>query len=706
MLVCPQCQFENPDTNKFCQQCGASLTHKYCPECGTQVAYSAKNCPNCNALTGSLWLAIVSTQADPTTVEPANSGQSENAIEVKNITSDLSPTTESADPLVASQTEVGEIQVWWDSEKAEENLAGSGSSDRNPLPALGSIPEAYLDQNQRYQLLEELKPTGTAESQARVLDCQPLQPSPVEIVVAGQIKAPVIENPEEPTTAVSDLFWQTLPAIAKVYSNLEPKLYPALPRIHDAWCDRDRQVVLIADRSGWPLLVELWRDDEIPLIQLLHLLHEILSLWVALEPYNCCSSLLNINNLRVDEDQSLGLLRLYRDPPTEQPTLSALGQMWHQLYMESGRTLVGPIASLMSDIKADTVSSIDELHERLQTIAQELQSEPTHEPISISIPPVDPEIDLGLSPQTFRLPAKDRSLHYPGNSPGDENETPTIVLPMQLLSLEDSGRTDVGRQRRHNEDYFGVQTSLIKMESPLGRTIQARGLYILCDGMGGHAGGEVASALAVKTLSQFFQEHWQEELPDEDCIRQSVFQANQAIYDINQQDARSGSGRMGTTLVMVLVQETQVAVAHVGDSRLYKINRRGIEQITMDHEVGQREIKRGVERAIAYNRPDAYQLTQALGPRNEHFVDPDITFIELNEDTLLLLCSDGLSDNDLVENHWQTHLQPLLASRANLEQGVTELIELANQYNGHDNITAVLIRAKVRPDLDQARLVV
>ena len=121
----------------------------------------------------------------------------------------------------------------------------------------------------------------------------------------------------------------------------------------------------------------------------------------------------------------------------------------------------------------------------------------------------------------------------------------------------------------------------------------------------------------------------------------------------------------------------------------------------MDHEVGQREILRGVEPSIAYARPDAYQLTQALGPRDENFINPDVQFLQLSEDTLLLLASDGLTDNDLVEQHWRTHLEPLLSSRANLETGVSELIDLANQYNGHDNITAVLIRAKVRPNLEQ-----
>jgi serine/threonine protein phosphatase PrpC len=239
----------------------------------------------------------------------------------------------------------------------------------------------------------------------------------------------------------------------------------------------------------------------------------------------------------------------------------------------------------------------------------------------------------------------------------------------------------------------------------MGRAVQARGLYILCDGMGGHAAGEVASAMAVDTLKRYFQQNWHDHLPSEDVVREAVRQANQAIYDVNQKNARSGSGRMGTTLVMILIQNTEAVIAHVGDSRVYRLTRkRGLEQLTVDHEVGQREMQRGVEEAIAYARPDAYQLTQALGPRNEQFINPDVQFFELNEDTLFVLCSDGLSDNDLIEAHWQTHLAPLLSSRANLEQGMLQLIELANEHNGHDNITAVLIRVKVRPNFEQQQL--
>ena len=218
--------------------------------------------------------------------------------------------------------------------------------------------------------------------------------------------------------------------------------------------------------------------------------------------------------------------------------------------------------------------------------------------------------------------------------------------------------------------------------------------------MGGHAAGEVASALSVESLQNYFQKHWQDKLPDEETIKQAIWQTNQKVYDINLKNSRSGSGRMGTTLVMVLVQDNKAAIAHVGDSRIYRISRKwDLEQLTVDHEVGQREIQKGVEPDIAYGRADAYQLTQAIGPRDNAFVQPDVTFIDINEDSLFLLCSDGLSDNALLEQSWEKHLLPLLSSRANLDQGVKELIELANEHNGHDNITAVLVRVKVRPNL-------
>ncbi len=329
---------------------------------------------------------------------------------------------------------------------------------------------------------------------------------------------------------------------------------------------------------------------------------------------------------------------------------------------------------------------------------------------------IDPDLsglDMGELDERVTQP-----LRVLGDSP-QHDDMPTIVLPMQLSSLEESARTDVGQQREHNEDFFSLSTQIVKAERPSGRVVQGRGVYILCDGMGGHAGGEVASQLAVDTLQSFFQEYWttqeatqsgpgwntlSSQLPPSTIIRKGIQLANQAIYDRNQDDSRMGNGRMGTTLVLVILCGISVAVAHVGDSRVYRYTRkRGLEQITIDHEVGQREIQRGVDPEVAYSRMDAYQLTQALGPRDESYVEPDVQFMELAEDTILLLASDGLTDNDLLETHWQTHLDPMMSSQMSLDQGVRQLVDLANEVNGHDNITAIAIRAKVRPNLDQLR---
>jgi protein phosphatase len=115
--------------------------------------------------------------------------------------------------------------------------------------------------------------------------------------------------------------------------------------------------------------------------------------------------------------------------------------------------------------------------------------------------------------------------------------------------------------------------------------------------------------------------------------------------------------------------------------------------------VGQREIQRGVDAAIAYDRPDAYQLTQALGPRDQESLFPSVTYLNFSEDTLLLLCSDGLSDNNLVEDYLYSHIDPILREKKGVVAGMDDLITLANEVNGHDNITGIAVRLKISPDL-------
>jgi protein phosphatase len=320
-------------------------------------------------------------------------------------------------------------------------------------------------------------------------------------------------------------------------------------------------------------------------------------------------------------------------------------------------------------------------------------------PIALDRPivPIEP-VDETSDPPTL--------INPPMTLLDDADDMPTIVLPMQLVDIESAALTDVGQQREHNEDYFGVSLVLEQQRYPTAAQVRAKGLYVLCDGMGGHAGGEVASRMAVETLREVFQQGWYADggwdLPDRETIIEAIHTANHQIYQQNLEASKMGNGRMGTTLVMLLVCGNRVAIGHVGDSRLYSFSRKqGLVQLTTDHEVGQREIQRGMSPTEAYARPDAYQLTQALGPRDNQYVDPGITFLELVEDTLFVLASDGLTDNDLLEQCWPTVLEPMLAGAIGLEPGVQQLIGLANQFNGHDNITALAVRLRVRPEMIQ-----
>ena len=656
MLICPQCTFENPNTNKYCQSCGASLTHKVCPECSTEVPVNAQLCHNCGAECGTVWQVII-TKEGINDWELGSGEDSENT------------TVKEDEPKISSTSAISLLPF----------TAG-----------------AYLDQEQRYQLLEPLSAPKENITQpemcVKVLDCLPYQTSPIEAMLANQQQGLVVSSGE--ISAISRL--------AQAYIVLQSQAHPGIPAIHDVWQQSDMQVLLIEDRSDWQSLLELWQSETTSTLQILHCLYQMTQLWAVLETVHCRQSLLELSNLRLDEDQTLALQRLYVESLNEQPrrgspeaeepeeplTIRALGQVWQALFRQSQRTQFGSVVQILEDLELGKIETVEQLRSRLQEIAMELET-----PVTATSDPMDEEDTA--APTILQLDdLEDSSVR--------SDDLPTVVLSMQLNSLEDAGRTDVGRQRNYNQDFFGIETKINKLELPKRRVIEARGLYILCDGMGGHAGGEVASELAVSTLKQYFDQHWiAHQMPTEAMLSEAVYLANQAIYEVNQQEVRSGIKRMGTTLVMLLIEGTQAAVAHVGDSRLYRLTRkRGLEQITVDHEVGQREISRGVDASIAYARPDAYQLTQALGPRDQNSINPDVGFFEITEDCLFILVSDGLSDNDVLEIHGQNQLTSLLSSGANLEKGVTELIDLANQYNGHDNITAILVRAKVRPDMD------
>ncbi|MGD1704811.1 serine/threonine phosphatase [Dapis sp. BLCC M229] len=735
MLICPQCEFENPNNHKYCQKCGMSLTHKNCHQCGSEVPLTALQCHNCGAYTGQLWKAIIYYQTEVTTpsipeINLKKLSQEEFITGAsslgKNSAADII-TEESEEILELSQNSEEKIEIEntpepgetfatsaSDIEEVEETqpkaIEHSENSELITVDILSPMSEAvntenplslndteilstaseekYLDPQQRYQVLETIPASNQSQTVVvQVLDRYPLEETPIQAWLKNNSDGFKPITPEAMEALI-------IPIIAQPYIALQTQIPQHLPNIHDAWRSYseessrflrnaaqtpEEEILLLADYSSWPRLVDLWGKQQLPQLQILSWLQQMTELWIALTPWDCCQSILEHENLRVNQadNNSIKLQRLY-SKSGEAKTLGDLMLFWQWLFEQSQRTQFGWITALFQDWQNGEIQTIEQLRAYLMNTQDNLQ--PQAPPKSA---PTVLQTDDSASEIVDNIETQD-----------------TELLPIQLVSLESSGKSDVGSQREHNEDAFGIQTQIESQETSTERIIQAKGIYILCDGMGGHASGEIASQLGVDTIKQYFKTEgsWSIGLPSEETIREAILQANEVIYDINQQEVRSGSSRMGTTLVMAMIYDTKVAVAHVGDSRLYRFSRKGgLEQITLDHEVGQREINRGVEPEIAYGRPDAYQLTQALGPRDENFVRPDIQFLNLNEDSLLILASDGLTDNQLLESYWQTHLEPLLDKQANLELGVSKLIDLANQYNGHDNITAIVIRALVKP---------
>lgn len=521
----------------------------------------------------------------------------------------------------------------------------------------------YLDQQSRYRISEiDLIPT-----------LQQSHPNSIEIFLTDT--KPLAKSLLRELFAHSR-FETQVSEIALPYLKLgrfEPNtnhIYAAIPQIYDAWHFDDRDIIVLEERSDWQMLSEFGDREDLSYLQILYWFDEMVQLWTILKDVRCTRSLLVEKNLRLDEDLNFCLQRLYYDDRSFNPHLQLLGKVWQTLLDRFDLLLPNSLTLLLELLIAGEIETTPKLRSQLQNIvkteAEKLSRfSPAPENTSIAAPHIEP---------------------------------PTTILPLELVSLADAGETNIGSQRDCNEDFFAICSQINKQGNLRQQTIQARGLYLVCDGMGGHEAGEVASAMAVNILQEYFDFHWQDSLPDRETIRRGIHLANERIYQENINNSARGSRRMGTTLVMALVQNTKIAIASVGDSRLYSIGRKsGLKQLTPDHQVAQQEIRRGVDREIAYALPNAFQLTQALGPRDNDFVEPYIDFLELKEDCLLLLCSDGFYDNGIVTDRWQTYLKPLLNFQANLDLGLEKFIDLAARENGHDNITAILVSLKLRP---------
>jgi serine/threonine protein phosphatase PrpC len=241
--------------------------------------------------------------------------------------------------------------------------------------------------------------------------------------------------------------------------------------------------------------------------------------------------------------------------------------------------------------------------------------------------------------------------------------------------------TDIGRKKRSNEDSFLIDRKL--------------NLYIVADGMGGHAAGEVASAQAIESTRQVIEDHllnanqWPDDASHREKIKkilgESVLKASKDIYQISSKElAKRG---MGTTLSLLFLTDQRGFIAHVGDSRIYLIRNQEVFQLTEDHSLIRDLIKhKKITPEEAENSPYRNALTRAVGIY-EH-VEVDILDFEISKDDTFLLCSDGLTNYLKDANE----IYEVLSAQNDFSKLPTEFINLANNRGGKDNITSLLVK--------------
>ena len=249
-------------------------------------------------------------------------------------------------------------------------------------------------------------------------------------------------------------------------------------------------------------------------------------------------------------------------------------------------------------------------------------------------------------------------------------------------ALEFASHTDPGMVRSHNEDSIAL--------------LADKGLVVLADGMGGYNAGEVASGMATTVLTTELRQLLDERAPQVidpqtgektalTMLRQQIAKANTSIYQASQSQPQYAG--MGTTLVLALFYDNKMMVAHIGDSRLYRMRGEEFTQVSKDHSLLQEQIDAGMlTKEQAKHSLNKNLVTRALGI--DPAVEPEIHEYDTKPGDLYMLCSDGLTDMVSDEDIGMA----LQALGANLNLAVQQLVQMANDNGGRDNISVILVK--------------
>lgn len=258
------------------------------------------------------------------------------------------------------------------------------------------------------------------------------------------------------------------------------------------------------------------------------------------------------------------------------------------------------------------------------------------------------------------------------------------MTPRSHFRLEIASASDVGIIRSFNEDSIAIDNEL--------------GLLVLADGMGGYKSGDVASAIATRAVVDCLKQESSSEVslapssalsgqisPTSVVVRRAVEKTNRVIYKTAQTDSKYAG--MGTTIVVVLFHQDRATVAHVGDSRLYRLRQGHLELLTQDHSLLQEQVEMGMitpeDAKVSHNRN---LVSRALGAKAEIGVDVSEHRVQAND--IFILCSDGL--NDMVDD---ADIELAVSElHANLPLTANQLVQMANDNGGHDNVSVLIAR--------------
>ena len=477
------------------------------------------------------------------------------------------------------------------------------------------------------------------------------------------------------------------------------KLFPHrlhIPEVY-GFCQIDETEIILLENSPidsegnlYPSLQDVW--SQASALQQIYWLWQILELWTPLEKQGVAASLLIGENLRI-EGWRVRLRELYTglfDEYLPEDNFSETNSDEQEQSSEGTTATVPSGQATLKKLGASWANLVNSANSK---------------------------VALQLSEIVTQLQEKSPSLKDITTA---LNQLLLEQSALQPLRIQVTGATDVGPTQDHNEDsYYPTEADLATNNNQSLKQLNSH-LMIVCDGIGGHEGGEVASQLAVQSLKLQVQALLAELTEDPKIMTPELVAqqlsaiirvANNLISSRNNEQGRESRRRMGTTLVMALQLPQQLEnadlgtsnshelyIAHVGDSRAYWLTPNSCQQLTVDDDVATREVKlaRNLYRE-ALQRPDGSSLTQALGTKDGESLYPTIQRFILQEDGLLLLCSDGLSDRNLLEYYWSDFTPDVISGKVSLEALVQSLITLANEKNGHDNTSIVVASYGVSP---------